>query len=121
MKKKSLFKLNIRHFYWARGCVASKTLMLLIIVFYGTVAGLGDKIYKLYKEAHERYIKFHGKSEQNELGVGCEAFKNTWDTSWAFSNEIFWAAGGLDKHGRWGGRQLVVLAARGEQSDETWR
>ncbi|XP_006090741.2 putative uncharacterized protein C12orf77 homolog [Myotis lucifugus] len=33
------------------------------------MAGLGDKIYKLYKEAHEWDIKLHGKSEQNELGI----------------------------------------------------
>lgn len=86
--------------------MVSKTLMLLIIVFYETMAGLGDKTYKLYKEVHEWYIKLHGKSEQNELGVGCEAFKNRWDTSWAFSNEIFWEARGLDKPGRWGACNL---------------
>lgn len=50
--------------------MVSKTLMLLTIAFCGTMAGLGDKIYKLCKEVHEWYTKVHVELEQNALSVG---------------------------------------------------
>ena len=56
--------------------MVSETVMLLIIVLYGAVSGLGDMIYKLCtvqqlsKEVHEWYVKFHGRSGSDELSVG---------------------------------------------------